>query len=233
MPIHTEWTETAPGYLELDPVALCGGRLDDRHGWMLDGVDVHTTWSVMAGLPHRSEASVSGPWDGLRERLPFLLRGLDTDHGGEFINHQVLRWCRRPRPPVVLTRSRPYRQNDQAHIEQKNHTPVRMWFGYERYAHPELWPLINELCRGPLHQLLNYFTPTLKLKAKARVNGRVVRRYGAARTPLDRVLACGEVPAEVKARLRAERAGLNPFGVRAEVDRRVREIEALRRATAA
>ena len=233
IPIHTEWTETEPGYLELDTVALCGGRLDDRHGWMLDAVDIHTTWSVLRGLPNRSEASVSGHLEDLAASLPFPLRGLDSDNGGEFINHQLLRWCRERTPPVALTRSRHYRKNDQAHIEQKNYTNVRVWFGYERYAQPELWPLVNALCRGPLHQLLNYFLPTLKLREKVRVGSRTVRRYGPARTPLDRVLACPEVPPSVKQRLRAERAGLNPFAVRAEVDRQRRRIEAVRRATEA
>ena len=154
IPPRTEWPEAAPGYLKLDTVALCGGCLDDRHGWMLDAVDIHTTWSVLRGLPNRSEASVGGQMDDIRLRLPFPLRGLDSDNGGEFINHQLVRYCRAQTPPIHFTRARPYQKNDQAPIEQKNFTHVRLWFGDERYDHPDVWPLINALCRGPLDHLL-------------------------------------------------------------------------------
>lgn len=231
IPIRTEWPEQAPGYLEVDTVALCGGRLDDRHGWMFDGVDVHTTWSVLRGLPNRSEASVCGHLDDVRARLPFALRGLDSDNGGEFINHQLQRYCAAQEPNILFTRSRAHQKNDQAHIEQKNFTNVRQWFGYERYDHPQVWPLINTLCRGPLHHLLNYFLPTMKLEKKERVGSKVIRRYGPTQTPLARVLACGDIAEATKERLQTERAGLNAFAVRREVDRQLRQIEAARQWT--
>ncbi|MFM8620135.1 MAG: integrase [Opitutaceae bacterium] len=229
IPIRTEWLENAPGYLELDTVALCGGSLDDRHGWMLDAVDIHTGWSVLRGLPNRGEASVCGQMDDLRAGLPFPLRGIDSDNGGEFINHQLVRYCAGQEPPVAFTRSRPYKKNDQAHIEQKNYTHVRLWFGYERYDRPEVWPLINALCRGPLDRLFNWFLPTMKLERKERVGSKTVRHYGPTQTPLDRVMACAEVGPETKARLRADKAAQNPFALRREVDRQMREIEAVRR----
>lgn len=232
IPIRTEWAEQAPGFLELDTVALCGGALDDRHGWMFSGVDIHTTWSVLRGLPNRSEASVCGRMGDVEARLPFALRGVDSDNGGEFINHQLAKYLTERTPPVAFTRSRPYRKNDQAHIEQKNFTNVRQWFGYERYEHPDVWPLVNTLCRGALDQLLNYFLPTMKLGKKERVGSQTVRHYGVTQTPLARVLACAEVTAETKARLQRERAALNPFAVRREVDRQLKAIEASRRATA-
>jgi hypothetical protein len=232
IPIRTEWPEQAPGYLEVDTVALCGGCLDDRHGWMFDGVDIHTTWSALCGLPNRSEASVCGHLDEIRAGLPFVLRGLDSDNGGEFINHQLKRYCAAQEPAIVFTRSRAYKKNDQAHIEQKNFTNVRLWFGYERYDHPEVWPRVNALCRGALNQLLNYFLPTMKLEHKERVGSRTVRRYGPAQTPLRRVLACAEVAQQTKERLRAERAKLNPFAVRRQVDQQLRQIEAVRQWTA-
>lgn len=226
IPLRTEWPENAPGYLQVDTVALCGGGLDDRHGWMLDGVDIHTTWSVLRGLPNRSEASVCRHLDDVRARLPFPWRGLDSDNGGECINHQLQRYCAAAEPKILFTRSRAYQKNDQAHIEQKNFTNVRQWFGYERYDHPAVWPLIDPPCRGPLDQLLNFFLPTMKLEKKERVGSRTVRKYGPRQTPLVRVLACEEVSAATKARLRTERAGLNAFAVRREVDRQLREIEA-------
>ena len=160
--------------------------------------------------------------------MPFPLRGLDSDNGGEFINPQLLRSCRAQTPPIHFTRSRPYKKNDQAPIEQKNFTNVRLWFGYD---HPEVWPLINALCRRPLGHLLNYCLPTMKLEQKERVGSQTIRKYGPTCTPLARVLAYMEVSAETKARLRAERAGMNAFAVRREVDRQLKAVEAAPRWT--
>ena len=134
---------------------------------------------------------------------------------------------------MAFTRSRPYRKNDQAHIEQKNFTNVRQWFGYERYENAAVWPLVNTLCQGALNQLLNYFLPTMKLEKKERVGSKTVRHYGVTQTPLARVLACAEVTAETKQRLQQERESLNAFALRREVDRQMKEIEACRRSTEA
>ena len=231
--IRTDWNENAPGFLEVDTVAMCGGVLDDRHGWMFDAVDMHTTWNEMRGLPNRSEAATLQEMRDVEASLPFALRGVDSDNGGEFINHHLAKHLQERPKPITFTRSRPYRKNDNAHIEQKNYTQVRQWFGYERYDHPAVWPLVNALCKGALNQLLNYFLPTLKLQSKERVGSRVVRKYGPAATPLERVLACAEVSEETKARLNSEKKQLNPFALRREVDRHLQQIEARRRASQA
>ena len=165
--------------------------------------------------------------------LPFALRGVDSDNGGEFINHQLVKYLAGRTPPVAFTRSRPYRKNDPAHLEQKNFTNVRHWFGYERYEQAAVWPWVNTLCQGALNQLLNYFLPPMKLEKKERVGSKTVRHYGVTQTPLARVLACAEVTAETKQRLRQERAALNAFALRREVDRQMKAIEACRRITAA
>ena len=197
--IRNEWPENAPGHLEMNTVARCGSALDERHGWMFDAVDTHTTWSVLRGLPNRSEVSVGGQMDDLAQHLPFPLRGLDSAKGGEFISHQLLRYGAHRAPPVAFTRARAYHKNNPAHIEQKNYTHVRLWFGYERYPRPELWAPINSLCRGTLHQLRRYSRPTMKPAKQERVGSRTVRVYGPTQTPLGRVLACAEVSAETQA----------------------------------
>jgi hypothetical protein len=231
IPIRTEWAENQAGFLEMDTVALCGGTLDDRHGWMFDAVDIHTTWNEMRALPNRSEAATLLQIRDVEASLPFPLRGLDSDNGGEFINHHLVKHLHGREKPVAFTRSRPYRKNDQAHIEQKNYTQVRLWFGYERYDNPEVVPLINALCKRQLNQLLNYFLPTMKLESKERVGSKVVRKYGPTMTPLSRVLACPEVTVETKQRLRAQKQTLNPFALTREVERQMKVIEQNRRQT--
>jgi len=229
IPLCTEWTEHQAGFLEMDTVALCGGTLDERHGWRFDAVDIHTTWNAMRALPNRSEAATLLQIRDVEASLPFPLCGVDSDHGGEFINHHLVQHLHERKKPAAFTRSRPYRKNDQAHIEQKNYTPMRLWFGYERYDNPEVVPLINALCQGELNWLLNGFLPTMKLKRKERVGSKVVRKYGETMTPLRRVLACAEVSAATKERLGAEQQSRNPFALTREVERQMKLIEANRR----
>ena len=229
IPIRTEWREDEPGYLEMDTVALCGGSLDDRHGWMFDAVDIQTTWNEMRALANRGEAAVLGQIRDVEARLPFELLGVDSDNGGEFINHHLVKHFAQRERPVGFTRARPYRKNDNAHIEQKNYTQVRLWFGYERYDNPEVVPLMNALCQGALNQLLNYFLPTMKLEKKQRVGSKVIRKYGEAVTPLNPVLACPQISDQKKEQLRKERERLNPFALRRAVDLQLKEIERKRR----
>jgi len=161
--------------------------------------------------------------------LPFPLLGLDSDNGGEFLNHHVLGWLQKRERPVFMTRSRPYKKDDNAHVEQKNWTHIRQWFGYERHDNPDAVERINALTRGPYRQLLNYFHASLKLEGKKRKEGRTVRIYGAARTPLARVLESAEATPETKARLEVEKGRLNPFALKREIEAGLREIARLRR----
>ena len=225
IPIRTEWAGEGAGYLELDTVALCGGSLDDRHAWMLDAVDIRTTWVEMRGLPNRGQAVTLEQIRDVEQSLPFALVGLDSDNGGEFINHHLVAYAHQRARPLALSRTRPYRKNDNAHVEQKNYTHVRQWFGYERHDNHAVVPLINAVCKGALGQLLNFFLPSLKLESKRREGSKTRRVYGPAQTPLQRVLECDQVSSTEKARLRALRDQLNPFGLRREVDRYLKEID--------
>lgn len=224
------WQQEKAGYLEVDTVALCGGSLEGDHLWMLDGTDYATAWvEVRAQWNRGQHATLRGLAD-IRAALPFDLLGLDADNGGEFLNWHVIQWCRQGPRPIELTRSRPYHKNDNAHVEQKNWTHVRQWFGYERYDKEELVELINILTRGALGQLQNFFAPTLKLQEKKRdERGRVRRVYGEACTPYDRVLASAQVTPEKKEELRALKATLNPFVLQSQVERQLKAIEKLRR----
>lgn len=229
IPIRTEWTVHEPGFLEIDTVALCGGVLDDRHAWMFDAVDIQTTWNEMRALPNRGEKATLEQIRAVEDHLPFRLQGVDSDNGGEFINHHLVRHFQQRPKPVGFTRSRPYKKNDNAHIEQKNYTQVRLWFGYERYDNPAVVPLMNALCTGALHQFLNYFLPTMKLESKERVNHKTVRHYEGTQTPLQRVLQSPSVDAEKKALLAAEKAHLNPFDLRRQIEAQLKTIHQTRR----
>lgn len=228
IPIRGTWSEEGPGWLEVDTVALCGGRLDDRHLWMLDGVDIRTDWTEQRALENRGQHCTLLQIQDLEASLPFALRGVDSDNGGEFLNHHLVAYLQTRPEPVLLTRSRPYHKNDNAHVEQRNWTHVRQHFGYDRYDNPVVVPLINALCKGPLGQLQNHFLPTHKLLKKQRRGRRWVRFYGPAQTPYARVLAAKEVGAQKKIELKTLHVQLNPFQLRRDIQEQQKQIESQR-----
>src|SRR6476660_5524590 len=147
---------------------------------MVDAVDYVTAWVSVRAMWDRGQQSTLGALQDLERTLPFALLGLDSDNGGEFLNHHVLKWLQRRPRPVFMTRSRPFKKDDNAHVEQKNWTNVRQCFGYELHDKPELVEPINALAKVAYGQLLNYFHASLKLDHKTHNDGKVQRIYGAA-----------------------------------------------------
>jgi len=223
------WEEGKAGWMEVDTVALCGGSVAGEFVWMVDGVDYATTWVEVRAMWGRGQVGTLAALQDVEASLPFALLGLDSDNGGEFINHHVMSWLQKRRRPVFMTRSRPYKKDDNAHVEQKNWTHIRQCFGYERHDNPEVVEPMNELVKGAYGQLLNYFHASLKLEGKERKEGRIRRLYGEAQTPLARVLASDEVTGQTKQRLRQEKSRLNPFALKLAVTRSLKVIAAMRR----
>ena len=128
----TEWTEARPGFLEVDLVAHCGGTTRDFFLFTLCAVDVATSWIELQALWGKNQARVRGGIHEIRKRLPVPLAGLDSDNGSEFINRPRFYYCRRE--GITFTRSRAWKKNDRAHVEQKNGAIVRQLIGYDRFA---------------------------------------------------------------------------------------------------
>ena len=226
------WQENEAGWLEADTVALCGGSSFGEVIWMLDSTDISTTWVEMRAMYGRGQHAAVQQLADIEGYLPFPWLGLDSDNGGEFINRHVLSWCQKGRrEPIYYTRSRPYRSNDNAHIEQKNWTHVRQWFGYERHDNAEVAGLINQLARGELRQFLNLFTPSMKLKSKEQTaEGKQRRLYDQPVTPYQRVMASAQVSKEKKAELEKLKAGLNAFALESAIQKKLKTINRGRRA---
>jgi hypothetical protein len=224
----TPWEITRPGFLELDTVALCGGSLAGDFTWMLDSVDFYSQWVAARAVWNKSWHNTLEQLRDIETQLPFALLGIDHDNGGELLNWHVLRYCQERRTPVQMSRSRPYHSNDNAHIEQKNWTHIRQWFGYSRFDNPAVVPLLNTLTTAWGH-LLNYFCPVMKLQRKERDGARVRRVYDTPATPYARLLAHPTLPAKAKAALRAQRAKLNPFALNRQIEKELKTIFALAR----
>ena len=219
------WDVAVPGFTEIDLVAHCGSLGDGEFVHSLNLTDIHTTWVETAAVLGKSQVAVQVALEELRQALPFRLRGIDSDNGSEFINQHLWDYCQAQE--VQFTRGRPYKKDDNAHIEQKNWTHVRKLLGYVRYDSPAAQAAIHALYRHELRLFQNLFLPSVKLLRKERVGSRVRRRYDAPRTPLERVLACPEVRPDVAAQLRRQRDGLDPFALAQAIDQQLDRIYAL------
>ena len=193
----TPWEEEHPGFLEIDLVAHCGSSTEGTYLNTLTATDLASGWTECLALANKTQVAVSQAIAQLRLDLPFLLLGLDSDNGSEFINDTLLRYCLSEQ--ITFTRSRPYKKNDQAHVEQKNWSVVRHTVGYDRLETPEELALLRSIY-ADLRLYINFFQPVLKLIGKERIDGKTIRTYDRATTPYRRVLALDHLPLSVKAR---------------------------------
>jgi hypothetical protein len=193
--------------MEADLVAHCGERNEGAYLNTLVLTDIATGWTVCVALLRRSEADVSGAIHAARQLLPFPLLGLDTDNGGEFINYELLRYCEKEK--ITFTRSRAYRKNDQAHVEEKNGSIVRRLIGYDRYEGTDAWRALTALYRLLL-PYVNFFQPSMKLLSRERLGGSTTKRYDKAQTPYQRALGSSVISEDQKSRLRDSYEKLDP-----------------------
>jgi hypothetical protein len=214
----TPWEDEKPGFLEIDLVAHCGLSTEGTYLNTLTATDLATGWTECRALPNKTQAAVSKAIIEIRHDLPFLLLGLDSDNGSEFINGTLYSYCIDEK--ITFTRSRPYQKNDQAHVEQKNWSVVRHTVGYDRLETPEELTLLVEIY-ADLRLYINFFQPVLKLVAKERVDGKTIHSYDQAMTPFRRVLALDSISVEIKARLIDQYMQLNPVSLRASIDAKV------------
>ncbi|MCG2706929.1 MAG: hypothetical protein L6254_05255 [Candidatus Omnitrophica bacterium] len=152
------------------------------------------------------------------------MRGFDCDNGGEFINYHLIRHFGNKVNPVQFTRSRSYRKDDNAHVEQKNWTHVRQWFGYHRLENQKIVPLMNNLYTAEWRLFHNFFCPSVKLIEKKRVASKTIKRYDMPKTPYQRVLESPEVSNARKQALKEQFTGLNPFKLRKAIEKKLQEI---------
>ena len=225
IPVQTErWNVTVPGFTEIDLVSHSGDCATGEFLHSLNVTDIQTTWVETQAVLGKSQERVRQALETIRAALPFALRGIDSDNGSEFINDHLYRYCQAG--AIQFTRGRPYKKDDNAHIEQKNWTHVRKLLGYVRYDSPAALTAINAVY-ADLRLLQNLFLPSVKLVRKERVGARVRRHYDAPQTPLDRVRACPTAHRAAVATLVGLRDRLDPFALVATIDRQLAAVYAL------
>ena len=216
IPVRTfsDWIDPPPGFIEADLVAHSGPIASGAFVQTLVLTDIATGWTECAPLLAREQTLLVSVLTQLRGLMPFPLLGLDVDNESVFMNESVRDYCRAK--GLVLTRCRPYRKNDQAHIEQKNGAIVRRIVGYRRY---EGMAAARELARlyATTRLFVNAFQPSFKLAEKERDGARVHKRHHAPATPCDRLLADPRTSDTVRQRVEALRADLDPVRLLADM----------------
>lgn len=223
IPIQTEsWDVPEPGWLEIDTVSHSGPSAEGLFAYSVNQTDLFSGWVECRAVLGKGSAEVKAAIEEMREAMPFELKGLDSDNGEEFINWHLESYCRST--GVQRFRSRPYKKDDQAHIEQKNWTHVRKLIGYDRYDTQEAVNAMNDLYRNEWRLFCNLFLPSVKLAKKIRVGAKVKRIYGPAKTPLDRLLESGQGDRAKLEALRQLREKTNPFRLSEAVNKKLAVI---------
>ena len=226
----TEWDEQQPGFMEIDLVAHCGNTTEGQYLNTLTCTDICTGWTDVTALPHRSQQAVSEATHRMRQRLPFALLGIDSDNGSEFtlapdasagVNDLLYRYCLDEK--ITFTRSRPYKKNDQAHVEQKNWSVVRHTVGYDRWETEQELAILESIY-DDLRLYINFFQPSFKLIAKERIGNRTIKRYDTARSPYQRILEREDISLRAKARLMNFYIQLNPAELRRQIDHKTAKL---------
>jgi len=216
---------TRLGSVEADTVAHCDDSTEGDYANSLTFTELYSGWTENRAVWNKSADAVLVQLKALEQVVPYKMKNFHTDNGGEFLNWALHRHLTGQAVKTPWTRSRAYRKNDNAHCEQKNWTHVRQLFGHERFGHPELVPLMNDLYAHEWSAYTNHFKPTFKLLRREKKGGRTKRIYEPQpQTPYERLLTSPDVSAATKAKLRAQHATLDPFALKKSIETKLKKF---------
>ncbi len=227
VPIRAEsWDAREPGWIEADTVAHCGGDMAESFIWSLTATDIFSGWTEVRPSWNRGQHSVLEAFSIIETQLPFEILGVDTDNGGEFLNYHLHDYLTNRAKPVEMTRSRPYRKNDQAHVEQKNDTHVRQLLGYDRLGHQPLLEMVNSLLES-WSLWRNLFTTTFKQIETRREGNRQIRLHEKEpQTPCQRLIDYNRVHGNESYAKKLEhwRSQHDPFKLKTWIEKQLKAI---------
>ena len=190
-----DWNITAPGFIQADTVSHCGESAQGAFASTLTLTDLNSHWTELRTTWTKKHKYLIRAIRDIEKTLPFAIKTLKFDSGSEFMNYDVITYCRNygasygKRNQLKMSRSRPYRKNDNCYVEQKNLTHVRQFIGYDRIDSPKATEILNEIYRDLWCPFLNFFMPTFKLLKKERIGSRIKKTYEIPQTPYDRLIA--------------------------------------------
>ncbi len=217
------WQISEPGHFEVDLVYHSGETTAGLHGHTIQLIDVATGWSERVAVLGRAQRAMEAGFEHILGRLPFAVKELHPDNGSEFFNHHLVRYWKDKVTGVQLSRSRPWQKNDNRMVEQKNDSLVREYLGDLRLDTPEQIAALNTLYEQ-MWLYYNLFQPVLHLCEKQVVGDTVRRKWDAAKTPYERLLASGVLGSEQQAHLQQLYAQTNPLQLREALYRQLEAI---------
>lgn len=223
IPVKTfsEWNDTQVGFFEVDLVAFCGESVVGDYVNGLNMTDLATGWVGLEAVMGKGQHGVHNAIDAIKQRLFFMLLGLHPDNGAEFINNILYRYTVKEK--ITFTRSRAYKKNDNAHVEQKNYTVLRNFLGYGRYDTQEQLAIVKQILQL-VEPYVNFFQPSVKLIEKQRNGSKVKKKYDKAKTPYQRLLDSGVLTDEQRQQLQAQYETTNPMKLKREIDKLVGKL---------
>jgi hypothetical protein len=204
--VASEWDTEEVGNLQLDYVFHCGRSTAGEYAHTLSAADIASGWWEGEAIMGRSQAATKAGMQNIRRRAPFRIREIHPDNDSGMINDLLWNYCRGA--GIKMSRSRPYRKNDNCWVEQRNWSHIRKVVGYGRLDSPAELAILKELY-ACLRLYKNFFQPTIKLLEKVRVEGKIHRKYDQAKTPYQRLLESGQISAAARKALEAQYACLN------------------------
>jgi hypothetical protein len=219
-----QWDESKPGFIEADTVAHCGSSVSGQFVWSLNIVDIATGWTEQRALWGKGQRGVFEAIKNIRKILPFKVLGFDCDNGGELLNYMLLEYFTNKKQPVQYTRSREYKKNDNAHIEEKNWTHIRQFIGYQRFDKIETTDMLNDLYLTEWRFYLNFFIPAFKLIEKKRDGAKIIKKFSNPLTPYQRLMDSEFIKASVKKELTKTFACLDPFVLESKLKNKIKNI---------
>ncbi len=209
---------------QADTVGHCGTSTAGEFIYSITLTDIDSTWTENRATHTKRAIGVRRQFADIDQNIPFDILAINVDNGSEFLNNQLINFMRREngQKPIIFTRSRAYKKNDNCYVEQKNFTHVRELFGYERFESQTLAEAMNDIYKTYWNPLQNFFIPTFKLKEKVRVGAKIIKKYDKPQTPYDRLMKSPQLSEEQKQRLKDMKSKLNPFGLKAELERKLK-----------
>lgn len=211
-----------PGFVEADTVAHCGNSLAGEFINTLTVTDICSAWTENRAVWKKESGTIIKAITSIEGALPFKVLGFATDNGNEFLNHDLHSYFFNRKNRVEFVRRRPYKKNDNAHVEQKNWTHVRELFGYDRFDAESQVEFMNDIYKRLWNPLWNYFTPVMKLQSKTRVGGKIIKVHDDPTTPYQRLLNSNMLSEEQVTKLQSEFKKLNPFELKKELDEKLK-----------
>lgn len=217
-----EQDRSDPGQEQIDCVEHCGTSAAGDYVNTLSIVDIFSGWWEGEAIMGKGQERALVAIDYARRRSPFAWKEIHPDNGGNILNIHVYNYAEKH--GITMSRSRPYKKNDNCFVEQKNSTHVRQVVGYLRYDTSEEQTVMNSLYRNELRLYKNFFQPVMKLASKERINGKIHKKQGKAMTPFKRLLESPAVPETMRAQLQKQYESLNPAELKRNIDARLSRL---------